>query len=336
VAGLLLIGAVAASDGLFEAIGSRLAAIPGNGLVLFALLMFLVVGVTVVLNLDTSVVFLTPIVLHAARRRGIPESAFLYGVVFVSNSASLLLPGSNLTNLLVLLPEHLSGGRYAGRIAPAWAAAVVVTMVVVIVWRRRDLGAQETGAMTTVPFRAGFGMVGVVAATVSVLEFENPALAVAATGVVVAAAQVARGRLGARSAGRALSALTLGGIFAVAVALGTLARLWGGPGRLMTSIGAWPTAFLGAGASAAVNNLPAAVLLSARPPSHPLALLIGLDLGPNLVVWGALSAILWLRVARAEGAAPSARTYSLVGLVVVPASMTAAVALLDIGAHAAS
>jgi arsenical pump membrane protein len=71
----------------------------GDGVILLCSPLTLVVVVTVVLNLDTSVVFLTPIVLHAARSRGVDERAFLYGTVLMSNSASLLLPGSNLTNL---------------------------------------------------------------------------------------------------------------------------------------------------------------------------------------------------------------------------------------------
>lgn len=102
IAGLLLIGAVAASDGLFAALGTRLARLPGGGVALLVYLLVLIAVVTVVLNLDTSVVFLTPIVLHAARSRRLDERAFLYGSVFMTNSASLLLPGSNLTNLLVL------------------------------------------------------------------------------------------------------------------------------------------------------------------------------------------------------------------------------------------
>ena len=74
----------------------------------------------------------------------------------------------------------------------------------------------------------------------------------------------------------------------------------------------------------AVNNLPASVLLTPHPPVHMVALLIGLNLGPNLAVTGSLSAILWLRVARSLGATPSIRTYSLIGSVLVPCSIAAA------------
>jgi len=73
-----------------------------------------------------------------------------------------------------------------------------------------------------------------------------------------------------------------------------------------------------------VNNLPAAALLSAHPPAHPRALLLGLDLGPNIAVTGSLSAIFWLRVARANDARPTLLRYSLLGVILVPLTLTLA------------
>ena len=84
----------------------------------------------------------------------------------------------------------------------------------------------------------------------------------------------------------------------------------------------------------ALNNLPAAVLLGTRVPPHPRALLVGLNIGPNLAVTGALSALLWLTIGRASGARPSIRRYSLVGIVVAPAAIAAALlALWAFGSH---
>jgi arsenical pump membrane protein len=77
-----------------------------------------------------------------------------------------------------------------------------------------------------------------------------------------------------------------------------------------------------------VNNLPASVLLAPSLPTHPRALLLGLNLGPNLAVTGSLSAFLWLRVARRLGARPSALRYSRLGLVAVPVSLAASLAAL--------
>ena len=331
IAGLLLIGTVAASDGLFEAAGATIARLPGGGLVLFGSMMALVASVTVILNLDTSVVFLTPILLHAARHRRIDETAFLYGAVFMSNSASLLLPGSNLTNLLVLADTHVNGSAFALGMLPAWIAAVVVTALVVVVWRHRDWrdhGGRD--GIEPVVFRWGFGLLGLVAAFVLVLFVPSPAIPVVAAGLVVAGAQVLTGRLSLPSTARAVNVPLLTGLFVLATVLGTVARLWDGPGRLMASLGSWATAWTGVGTASLINNLPAAVLLSARPPAHPRSLLIGLDLGPNLVITGSLAAIFWMRVARTEGAGPSALTYSKVGLVLVPLSVTAALVALSV------
>jgi len=77
-----------------------------------------------------------------------------------------------------------------------------------------------------------------------------------------------------------------------------------------------------------VNNLPASPLLAAQPPPHPLPLLIGLNLGPNLAFTGSLSAYLWWRAARGVEARPSLRTASALGLVLVPFTVTAALAAL--------
>ena len=74
--------------------------------------------VTAVLNLDTAVVFLTPIVIHAARQRDCDERPFLYGTLFMANGASLLLPGSNLTNLIVLAHEDFAGAVFLVPVFP--------------------------------------------------------------------------------------------------------------------------------------------------------------------------------------------------------------------------
>ncbi|MDA8340715.1 MAG: SLC13 family permease [Actinomycetota bacterium] len=326
VAGLLLVGAVAASDGLFEAAGSRLARLPGGGPVLFGTLMALTCGVTVVLNLDTAVVFLTPVVLHAARRRQMGETALLYGTVFLVNASSLLLPGSNLTNLIVQGSRPVSGAAFAARMAPAWGAAVVVTVAVVAWWWRADLRTPEPGPIEVTRWRLGTGAVGVVGATFAVLVPSRPAVPALVVGIACVAAQRALRRLPLRVAWRAVNPPLLAGLFVVAAAVGALGREVGSLGHLTSTTGPWTTAWIGVAAACLVNNLPAAALLSSHAVAHGRALLIGLDLGPNLAVSGSLSAVLWLRVARAEGAAVSIRRYSAIGAVIVPLSVSAAIA----------
>jgi arsenical pump membrane protein len=130
-----------------------------------------------------------------------------------------------------------------------------------------------------------------------------------------AVALAASARLPVRTLSARVNPALLVGVFGLAVALGALGRSLDTLGDLTARADSWPTAFLGAGAAVLVDNLPAAAMLSARVPAHPRALLIGLDLGPNLAVTGSLSAVLWLHVARASGARPSLLAYSLLGAV---------------------
>jgi arsenical pump membrane protein len=309
VAGLLLIGATAAREGLFAAAGTRAARLRGGGTVLLIVLLLVEAVVTAVLNLDTAVVFMTPVLLHAARARRLPEDPFLYGAVLMANSASLLLPGANLTNLIVLAHEpHLTGSTFAARLSPAWVVSVALTIALVSLLR----GEVHPEPYEPPPFRPALGTASVAAAAVLVLVLARPALPVLVLGVAVA--------LVAKTPARVVNPPLLLGVFAVAVLLGALARAVD-LGPLTT--GRWTTAWIAAGAAVLVNNLPAAVLLSAHPPAHPRALLLGLNLGPNLFVTGSLSAIFWLQVSRANGARPSIRRYLLLGAVLVPATLTA-------------
>jgi arsenical pump membrane protein len=314
VAGLLLVGATAAREGVFAAAGALAARAPGGAATLLVALLLLEALVTAVLNLDTAVVFMTPVLLHAARRRGIPDGPFLYGAVFMANSASLLLPGSNLTNLIVLRHEHITGSAFAARLAPSWLIAVAVTIVFVLVAFRRELTGREAGEPDRVVFRPRFGAAGIAVSAVLVLVLADPALPVLALGIAVAA--LARLPLG-RALAAANPALLLG-VLGAAVGLGALARGVGWLSSLVEHANRWETAGIATAASLLVNNLPAAVMLSAHVPPHPRALLLGLDLGPNLAVTGSLSAVLWLQVARADGARPSILRYTLLGLVLVP------------------
>jgi arsenical pump membrane protein len=326
VAGLLLLGIVADHDGLFETAGARLARLPGGGAPLFVGLMGLTAVVTVVLNLDTAVAFLTPVLIHSARRRGLDDRPFLYGVVFMSNAASLLLPGSNLTNLLVLSDAPVAGATFGARMAAPWVASVVVTTLVVGAVYARGLRERGTAAGAPPPLRLGLGLLGTLGAAAALLALPHPALLVLGIGAVAVSPHLGAGRISVRHVHEAVGPATLVGLFGASVALGALARSWSGPAVLLRSAGSVTVAATAALSTVFVNNLPAAVLLSSWAPADRRALLIGLNLGPNLAITGALSAVLWLRVARNAGARPSARTYSAIGVVLVPLSIAAALA----------
>jgi arsenical pump membrane protein len=327
VAGLLLIGLVAGQDGLFEAAAARLERLPGPPIALFFACCLAVAVSTALLNLDTSAVFLTPVLIVAGRRRGLAIAPFLYAALFMCNASSLYLPGSNLTNLLVLSGNGLSGAAFLARMLPAALAATVVTAVGLAVLHRaalRDGGAPETGPPP--PIRLSIGLAAVAAAAVLMVLLHNAALPVLAVGVAAVAVRVGQRRLDLAQASEHLGAPLLLALFAVAVGLGALARATGFPGDALGSTGPVALAAIAAAGSVAINNLPAAVLLSASHTAHSTALLIGLDVGPNLALSGSLSALLWWRAAVAGGAKPSALAFTRQGALLAPIAILAALA----------
>lgn len=330
VTGLLLIGQVAASDGLFAWIGSRLAQIPGGARVLYFAMMALVATVTVLLNLDTSIVFLTPIILSVARERNLDDRAFCYGTIFVTNASSLLLPGSNLTNLLVVSSIHVTGARFALAMLPPWTTAVVVTALVIAIWQWRSLGEHHDAKIARRPFRVGLGLIGVIGATALVLILADPAIEVFALAVVLALGQIfGTRRMRLQTTLRSAHLELLLGLFVVAASAGIVARVWNIPHRLLGSLSPLGTVGVAAGLANVLNNLPATVLLSSQRPPHPEALLIGVDLGPNLFIIGAMSSLLWLRISRSAGARPSIKTFTGLGLVIAPLSCVLAVLVFE-------
>ncbi|HEV7938799.1 MAG TPA: SLC13 family permease [Solirubrobacteraceae bacterium] len=316
VSGLLLIGLVANRDGLFEQTGRYLQSLPGPPVALLAACLLLVAAVTAVLNLDTAVVFLTPVLVHAARGRDVDEEGFLYGAVYTANASSLFLLGSNLTNLLVLDHQPISGATFAAHmLVMALAATLATALGLFVLFRRRLQAATSRGSQRVTRDAVGLGAVGLglagaLVAAVFTIALRNPAIPVLGVGLALAAIEVVRGRLRWREVVRAVGPVVLVSLFLVCVALGALARSWDGPAHLLAGAGRWETTGIGALASVAINNLPAAVLLSAHPVAHPSALLLGLNVGPNIAATGSLSAFLWWRAAQQVNAQPSLVAFS--------------------------
>src|SRR5205085_1254118 len=158
-------------------------------------------------------------------------------------------------------------------LAQMWApalAALVVTALVVAVFERRSLRARVRDAAPADPPVLGLGFAAVAVAAVLVLALRSPALPVVAVGVTAVGVRVATRRGDPQRVVRVLGVPVLVGLFGVAVALGTLGRVWSGPATLLAHLDLWGTAAVAAVGSVLVNNLPAASLLAARTPSHPL------------------------------------------------------------------
>lgn len=328
VAGLVLVGYLAAEDGLFRAAGDFLARRFPDGRALFAGSAALVVVVSATLNLDTSVAFLAPVMVQTSRRRGHDETILLSACLLLSNAGSLLLPGSNLTNLIVLGHLRLSGSQFAARMGPAWIAASLVTAASVAFAGRRVLKVRSESLEPSRAPVIGLGAIAVATVAVMVVVLASPALWVLAVGAGATGVRLFRRPGEIAGVIRLLGLPVLLGLLGIAIGLGTLGRDWSGPQHLLGELGPWATAGVGAAAAVVFNNLPAASLLASRVPPHPYSLLVGLNLGPNLFVTGSLSWILWLRSSRLAGGNPSIRRTSLIGVVAVPLSMAAALGVL--------
>ena len=315
ITGLLFIGHVAAREGLFESVGQLVARTPGNDLALFAVTMLAVALVTAVLNLDTSVVFMTPVALHAARARSGDDTAFAFGTILMSNAASLLLVGSNLTNMLVFATHPVRGTTFASHMALAWIASVVLTIAVVAWWRRRPLLRRATASREPVRWHLGPGTLSAVVAVALLLATSQPALPIFFLGVVLEGVDlVVRHRVQWTEILRVASPLVVGPLFVVAVLVGWGGRSWQTIGHLVVHSNSLATAAIAGGLSLVINNLPAASLFAGQPIAHPYALLLGLNLGPNAFVTGAMSTMLWFRIVRGEGLAPTMSQFVRIGI----------------------
>jgi arsenical pump membrane protein len=341
ITGLLLIGLLANRDGLFAWGGARLEALPGGGLALLGAALLLDAVVTAILNLDTAVVFLTPVLVFAARRRRVGVEPFLYGCVFMANASSLFLPGSNLTNLLVLDAHGGgSGASFAAKMFPiAITAALVTAIGIAVLFRgafanRAGAGAAGDGPAAARAASAGApspavvlgpGLAATIAAVVLVLVLRQPALAVLAVGLLATVVELLRSRISFADVWRVVGPPSLAAAFVLTVALGTLARHWDGPAELIGGASGPETAGLAALSTVFLNNLPSAALYSAHAVDHSRMLLLGLNVGPNLAVTGALSALLWFRAAREVDARPSLLEFSRRGIPLALVAMAAAI-----------
>ena len=311
---------------------SRLAR--GRSWWLFLLVSLLATVTTVLLGLDTTAVLLTPVVLSLSERLELPAMPFALLTVWLANTASLLLPVSNLTNLLALGRLDLTATEFAARMWAPVVVAVVLTVTLVALRYRRDLPARYA-----VPMPPVVGdRVLLVAAAVACLGLMPPLLLGAdPTWVVTVAAlclvvvflarrrdvlrpSLVPWRLAVFVLGLSLTVEALlrhGGSLVVAAMTGTGAGL----GDLLQVAG------IGAVASNLVNNLPAYLVIEPQAAGGSgagddgvrlLALLLGTNLGPMILLWGSLATLLWRERCRARGLEVSAWQFASFGLVAVP------------------
>ena len=354
---LLALSLLVGKSGFFDWAAIRCAGLGrADARVLYRNVFILGAVVTAAMSLDTTAVMLTPVVLVLAKRLALPTAPFVVLCAFVANVGSLLLPISNLTNLLFADAFHLTFVGFAARMLVPQLVALAVTYALLRFHFRGELPArfdraQLAAPSDVVPSPRYFQLcVGVL---IAVLAGYFAAPLVEIEPYIVAFAGVAMLAIGGALTGRvelgAVRELAWGvfplviGLF---VAVQALENLGAVPlaAHWFTHLAAGSTAQLAAtaGTSAAasnvMNNLPAALLArSVLTASHAgvtpaLAALVGADVGPLVMPFGSLATVLVLALARREGAElPSGRWLALAVWVtpLVVAATIAALALVS-------
>ncbi len=343
LAAILLLGHLADVEGVFTWLGARLAgASAGRPQRLLVLVFAAAAATTAVLSLDATVVLLTPVVLATAARVKLPERPHVYACGHLSNSASTLLPVSNLTNLLAFAASGLTFLGFTALMALPWAVGIAVEYLVLRWWFRADLREpapppepDERPAPVFALVVIGLTLVGF--AVSSPLGVE-PVWVAAVGAAVLAARALARREITAFGVVRAaaipfcLFVLALGVVVAAVGANGLTAALRTVTPGDPTLLGLLATAGIAAVLANVVNNLPATLVLLDVLGPHPsaglvLAVLLGVNIGPNLTYVGSLATLLWRQVLGAEKQ-PSVREFTALGLLTVPPALAAAVAAL--------
>jgi arsenical pump membrane protein len=343
---ILVVADVCSRAGLFAASAARVRdAGGGRAVPIFTGVFLLAAAVTAVLSLDATVVLLTPVVVTAAVSSGTSYRPGAHACLRMANSASLLLPVSNLTNLLAMPHLDLTFGGFALVMAPVLAVVLVVEYVALRLLFRRDLAepaervpVEETPPLPRTPLvvvllmLVGFG-VG------SPLDVDPFWISGAAAVVLVIWAR-RRGLLTASDAVRAahpafaVFVLSLGVVVA-ALATGFLGDwvsdvLPAGTGfasLLLIAVVATVLANLLTNLSATLLLVP---LLAPMGDTAILAALLGLNIGSGLSYTGSLANLLWRRGMVRLGHPPSLREFHRVSLLVTPVSLLAAVAALTL------
>ncbi|OCB19916.1 arsenic transporter [Mycobacterium malmoense] len=340
---VLVLAKLCDDEGLFEAAGAAIArGRVGSGPLLRRV--FVIASlITAVLSLDTAVVLLTPVVLAAVRRLRTPVRPYAYATAHLANGASLLLPVSNLTNLLAFHAADLSFTRFTLLMALPWVG-VVVTLYAVFRWFfAKDLRVQPRPDEPGPPPRPPVFVLVVMGLTLAGFAVGQtvgvaPAWVALAGAVVLAVRSLSRGHTSVVDVARSAHVSFL--VFVLALGVVVRAVMLNGMDRAMSAVlpsGSTLPALLAIAAVAAVlanvvNNLPATlVLLPLVAPSGPvaiLAVLLGVNIGPNLTYVGSLSNLLWRRVLRHHDVDAGVGEYTRLGVCTVPASLLIAVLAL--------
>jgi arsenical pump membrane protein len=336
LAALLVLADGCRRAGMFDALGAGMAlGSRGRPARLLAMVFLAASITTAVLSLDATVVLLTPIVFATAARLRTNARPHVYACTHLANSASLLLPVSNLTNLLAFRATGLSFARFGGLMVLPWLVALGIEWVVLRRSFAGDLQRPTARSARTVerPELPTFALAVVGLTLVGFVLSSLVGIApvwIAAAGALV---MVVRERPVPKDVVRAAEPAFL--VFVLGLGVVVRAASQHGLSTAVDSIlphgTALPALLLVAVISAAVanllNNLPATLIIlpvaAASGPGAVLAMLVGVNVGPNLTYVGSLATLLWRRIVHAHDEETDMGEFTRLGLLTVPASLIA-------------
>ena len=347
LAAVLVLAKLCDDEGLFHAAGIAMARRSrGNPRTLLIAVFVIAAGTTAVLSLDATVVLLTPVVLATARTLQVPARPHAYATAHLANTASLLLPVSNLTNLLAFGAAGISFLHFTSLMAAPWILAIAAEFVLLRFLFRRELAVRP--ATTEVPPPAEIPVFVLIVLALTLVGFVvasglgvAPAWAALAGVVVLGGHGLARSRTSIAGIVHAANLPFLAFVLCLGVVVtGVTDNGLGDAMRGLLPSGTGFVALLGIAVIAAllanvVNNLPAVLVLlplvSGAGPAAVLAVLIGVNVGPNLTYPGSLSNLLWRNVIRRERLDSGFVEFSRIGLLTTPVTLVVAVCGLWLG-----
>jgi arsenical pump membrane protein len=338
LAALLLLADGCRRAGMFDALGVWMArGARQRPRRLLAMVFVAAAATTAVLSLDATIVLLTPIVFATAARLPANPRPHVYACSHLANSASLLLPVSNLTNLLAFHASGLSFARFGGLMSLPWLGALAIEWLVLSNWFSGDLQHPATSRMPTPALEMPVFALCVVAATLAGFVLSS-VVGIAPVWVAAAGALVLQIR--ARPPFKELVPAIEPTLLVFVLGLGVVVAAAGqhGLSSAVTSIlpsGEQLPALLGIAAVSAVaanlvNNLPATLIIlpvvAASGPGAVLAMLVGVNVGPNLTYVGSLATLLWRRIVHAHDEETDIGEFTRLGLRTVPLILVASTA----------
>lgn len=348
LAGMMLLAEVARYEGLFDWLATAAAIwAKGSAHRLFLLIYGVGVVVTAFLSNDATAVVLTPAVAAAARAAKARPLPYLLVCAFVANAASLVLPISNPANLVVYGSRMPALMDWLPRYLLPSALAIAATYAMLRWTQRSDLRQPLATALPPprLPPSGKAAALGIAATAFALLAssaLDVPlGLPTAIAGVLTAAVVLIRTRTSPWPIIKDISWGVLplvAGLFVLVRALDQTGLIEALSAPLQGNAAAsevqtaWTAGVAVAFVSNLVNNLPAGLVAGAAvqnagaPDLVTRAILIGINLGPNLSVTGSLTTILWLAALRREGLNVGAVRFLKLGLVVMPPALVLALA----------